>query len=97
MVDARYWIAFNRTPGVGAAKLRALIDHFGDLQSAWRADEAEWKAAGLDRRAIDSLRAARNAIDLDAELQRVTASGARLITWNDPDYPPLLRSVPDVS
>jgi DNA processing protein len=95
MADSRYWIAFNRTPGVGPAKIRALIDHFGELEAAWRAGEADWKAAGLDRRAIDSLRAARATLGLDAEMERVTACGARVITWDDPDYPPLLRSVPD--
>ncbi len=95
MVDLRYWIAFNRTPGVGPAKLQALIDHFGSLQAAWHAGEPEWRAAGLDRRAINSLVAVRAAIDLDAEMDRVAACGARLMTWNDADYPPLLRSIPD--
>jgi len=63
MVDSRYWIAFNRAPGVGAAKIRALLDHFGSLEAAWHAHEDEWKAAGLDRRAIASLSAARGALD----------------------------------
>ncbi len=95
MNDLRYWVAFNRTPGVGTAKIRALVDHFGNLQAAWQAGEAEWKAAGLDRRAIDSLRAVRAKMDLDAEFARVSACGARLVTWSDPDYPPLLQSIPD--
>lgn len=95
MVDLRYWVAFNRTPGVGAAKIRALLDHFDDLREAWHADEAEWKAAGLDRRAIESLRAARRTIDLDAEIDRVAECGARVLTWQDADYPLLLQSIPD--
>ena len=95
MVELHYWVAFNRTPGVGAAKIRALIDHFGSLQAAWQADAAEWKAAGLDRRAIDSLRATRSTLDLDAELDRVAACGARVLTWDSPEYPPLLQAIPD--
>ena len=95
MVDLRYWIAFNRTPGVGAAKLRALIDHFGDVSQAWHAEESAWQAAGLDRRAIESLRTMRRTLDLDAELERVAKTGARVLTWDDADYPPLLRSIPD--
>ncbi|HEY4689779.1 MAG TPA: DNA-processing protein DprA [Anaerolineae bacterium] len=95
MVDTRYWIAFNRVPGIGAAKLRALIDQCGSPEAAWRADESEWKAAGLDRRAIGNLLAARDRLDLDAELKRVSACGARVLTWEDADYPPLLRSIPD--
>ena len=95
MVDSRYWLAFNRTPGVGAAKVRALLDHFGNLRDAWHADEVGWRAAGLDRRAIESLQATRKSIDLDAELERLAKCGGRLLTWDDPGYPPLLRSVPD--
>ena len=95
MVDDRYWIAFNRTPGIGAAKLRALIDHFRSLQDAWQADEAAWKLAGLDRRAIESLRTVRASIDLDHEVDRVKALGASTLTWDSSDYPPLLRSIPD--
>lgn len=95
MVDSRYWLAFNRTSGIGAAKLRALLDHFGDLQDAWQASEADWKAAGLDRRAIDNLKAARESLDLDAELARLEKAGGRLLTWADADYPPLLKSIPD--
>ncbi len=95
MVDLRYWVAFNRTPGVGAAKIRALIDHFGSLPAAWQADVAELRAAGLDRRAIDSLRTTRNTMDLDAELDRIAAHGARVLIWDNPDYPPLLQAIPD--
>ena len=95
MVDERYWIALNRTAGVGPAKFRALLDHFGDLEQAWRAEADEWKQAGLDRRAIQSWLAARASLDLDAELERVHAARARVLTWNHPEYPPLLRSIYD--
>lgn len=95
MVDLRYWIAFNRTAGIGPAKLRALLDHFGDLEQAWQADAAAWKLAGLDRRAVKSLRVSRDTLDLDAELERVHAVGAHVLTWDDDNYPPLLRRIPD--
>jgi len=95
MVDSRYWLAFNRTPGIGPARLRALLDHFGNLRDAWLAGSAEWKSAGLDHRAIDSLRSARESMDLDAEMRRLDQSGGRMVTWDDSDYPALLRTVPD--
>lgn len=95
MVDERYWIALNRTAGVGPAKFRALLDHFGDLERAWHASANEWKQAGLDRRAIQSWLSMRDSLDLNAELKRVDETQARLLTWNDPDYPPLLHTIPD--
>jgi len=53
MKDLRYWIGFNRVMGIGPAKLRALLDHFGDLETAWHADSFALREAGLDRRALD--------------------------------------------
>ncbi len=95
MRDVRYWIAFNRVNGIGPAKVRALIDHFGDLEQAWPAAPIDLKAAGLDRKAIESLLQTRSALDLDRELDRVEKFGAEIIIWDDPDYPPLLRNIPD--
>ena len=48
MPDVRYWIGFNRVIGIGPAKVRALIDHFGDLDTAWQAEPYDLKEAGLD-------------------------------------------------
>ena len=95
MRDVRYWIGFNRVNGIGAAKVRALIDHFGDLEHAWSATPIDLKEAGLDRRAIDSFVQTRSTIQLDREVERVEKIGAKIIIWDDPDYPPLLRNIPD--
>ncbi len=93
MSDIRYWIGFNRVMGIGPAKLRALIDYFGDLETAWRASSADLRQAGLDRRALECLLAARAGMDLDAEAARVARLGAKAITWEDADYPSLLKSI----
>src|SRR5512136_339040 len=93
MNDLRYWIGFNRVMGIGPAKLRALLDHFGDLETAWRANSTDLREAGLDRRALEYLLAARASLDLEAEVARVARVGAKADTWDDPDYPPLLKSI----
>lgn len=93
MSDIRYWVGFNRVMGIGPAKLRALLDHFGDLETAWRATSADLREAGLDRRALEYLLAARAAMDLDAEVDRVKRLDARCVTWDDADYPPQLKSI----
>jgi DNA processing protein len=93
MNDLCYWIGFNRVMGIGPAKLRALLDHFGDLETAWRANSSDLREAGLDRRALEYLLAARSAMDLNAEVARVKRLGARALTWNDADYPPQLKSI----
>ena len=93
MTDLRYWVGFNIVPHIGPAKVQALLDHFGDLEIAWGADVHDLRAAGLDRRAVDSLLSTRRRLDLDAELEKIARAGARVLTWADADYPTSLRSI----
>ncbi len=95
MSDHRYWIGFNRVKGIGPAKARALLDHFGDLDSAWRASRIDLQEAGLDKRSIESLEAARKGMDLDALLAEVEKAGLTLLCWDDEGYPRQLREVPN--
>jgi DNA processing protein len=92
-VDQRYWIGFNRVKGIGAIRFRRLLDTFGDLQAAWNASPDALREAGLDRRAIENLVAARAQIDLDDDLRRVERSGATVLTWDDPAYPRNLLNI----
>jgi DNA processing protein len=92
-VELRYWIGFNLVKGIGPAKVRRLIDHFGDLAAAWEAGPDELSAAGLDRRALDNLLAVRAGVDLDRVLHRLEQMGARALTWDSPDYPRNLLSI----
>ncbi|HHH40637.1 MAG TPA: DNA-protecting protein DprA [Chloroflexi bacterium] len=95
MTDLRYWVGFNIVQGIGPAKTRALLDHFGDLEAAWHASADALRAAGLDRRALANLLETRRTLDLEAEMARLERAGLRLITWESPDYPPLLAEIPD--
>ncbi len=95
MSARRYWLGFNVVQGIGPVRLRALQQHFGDLAEAWRADEAALREAGLDRRTLAHFLQARQSIDLDRLVDRLDALGACALTLDDPDYPPLLRELPD--
>lgn len=91
--DSRYWVGFNKVSGIGAARLRALLDYFGDLETAWNAPAHDLRQAGLDRRSLDNLLRTRGALDLDAELERLARARVHLLTWEDPSYPRNLREV----
>ncbi|MEK7785014.1 MAG: DNA-processing protein DprA, partial [Chloroflexota bacterium] len=93
MSDYRYWIGFNRVKGIGPAKVRALLDHFGNLEAAWQANRVDLQEAGLDRRSLDSLEAARKGMDLDILLAEVEKAGFHLLCWDDEGYPRRLREV----
>jgi DNA processing protein len=91
--DARWWVGCNKVPGIGAARLRALLDYFGDLETAWNASAHDLRQAALDRRSLDNLLQVRDKLDLEAEMERLDRAGVRVLTWDDPDYPPNLRQV----
>ena len=48
MSDLKYWVGFNRIPGIGRAKFSQLESYFSNLEQAWHAGPADLKSAGLD-------------------------------------------------
>lgn len=90
-----YYVGFNLVRGIGPARLRALLDTFGDVERAWHAPADALRLAGLDRRSLENLLATRAKVDLDREVRRLAAAGVRVLTWDDPDYPQLLSEIPD--
>jgi DNA processing protein len=93
MTDVKYWVGFNIVPGIGPARLKRLLDHFGDAESAWNGPPLELARAGLDRKSLQSLLAVRAKLDLDAEMQRIEDAGAHVVTLQDENYPRLLRQI----
>jgi len=90
-----YWVGFSRVRGIGPVRLRALMDHFGDIRAAWAASSATLKALGFDRRTMENFLTLRSKLDLAAELARVYELGVTVLTWDSDDYPPLLKSISD--
>lgn len=74
-------------------KFRALLDHFGDLEKAWHADAHELTKAGLDQRALENLLTTRSKISLDGEMEKIERQAAKVLTWDDPAYPPRLLNI----
>jgi DNA processing protein len=89
----RYWVAFNKVSGIGATRVRALLDYFGDMEIAWRAPAHELRQAGLDRRSISNLLSTRDQLDLDAEMARLERLEVTVLTWDDERYPRNLKEV----
>jgi len=91
--ELRYWIGFNLVKGIGPAKVRRLLEYFGDLATAWSARIEELQSAGLDRRSVENLIAARAGVDLDLALKRVERAGIQVLTWADAEYPRNLLNI----
>jgi DNA processing protein len=95
-MDARkYWLGFNVVKGIGPIRLRELRQYFGGLEQAWNASEADLAQAGLDRRTLANFLLVRQSVNLDEMLRQIEVIGATMLTLDDPDYPALLREIPD--
>ncbi len=95
MDSLAYWIGFNKARGIGPARLRALLDTFGDVAAAWHAPADALREVGLDRRSVQNLVELRGRLDLEAELARVRKAGVTVLTWDDPRYPMRLKAIND--
>ena len=96
MSDLKYWIGFNRIPGIGRARFSQLETYFGNLEQAWHAGASDLRSAGLDSRSIESIIASRPNISLDAEMEMLERYRVEVLTWNDPTFPTRLKEIYDV-
>ncbi len=95
MDDLKYWLAFTRIQGLGAARFRLLERYFRRLEEAWRADSGELTRSGLDRRGISNIAKYRPDISPDEEIERLEQEGVSAFTWHDSQYPPRLKEIYD--
>ena len=95
MSETKYWVAFNKIPGIGRVRFALLEKHFGALEAAWKASPGELKAAGLDQRSVTSVTSTAPKIDPDQEMERLQTLGVKALTWNDLSYPKRLKEIYD--
>ena len=95
MDNLRYWLGFNLVRGIGPSRMQMLLDVFGNVRAAWEAPEQALREIKLNRRARRNLLQLRREVDLDEVLLRAERAGAHVYTWDSPDYPALLRAIPD--
>ncbi len=93
MNDKRFWVGFNLIKGIGAVRLQTLIQHFGDLEVAWKADPTELRAAGLGQKVVERLLEARTTVDLEKLWEKIESQGVRVLTWQDENYPARLKEI----
>ncbi len=82
--------------GLGPATLRRLTERFQTHERIIAATVRELKNIdGIEDKTAQALRNAFDEVDPDLERERMSASGARVILYDDDDYPSLLSEIPD--
>ena len=82
------WLRLIRTPNVGPATFRDLINRFGSAEAALEI-LPELTIAGGAGRAVRIP----SASEVEAELEIAARAGARFVGIGEPDYPPILKSM----
>jgi len=89
----KYWVGFNLVKGIGSARLRALLDFFGDIERAWNAPADVLRSTGLGSKQVNAVLEVRASDQLDRTWEFILKRGITVINWEDSDYPRYLKEI----
>ena len=93
--DTLQWLALTLTPGLGPTRARRLVEHMGTVAAVFRASLTELEATGLLAVSAQALGTGRALELAQEEIARTMAAGVRLVSLDDPAYPPRLKQIYD--
>ncbi len=94
---SRDLLCLTLAPGLGPVLIARLVERFGDAGAVRRASAAALSGVkGIgDERGVQLARSwGEIEREADAELERASRLGVRVIGWEDAAYPPLLATIP---
>jgi DNA processing protein len=95
-VDYYSWFALKSVPGIGNILYKRLIDAFGAPEKVLKApSDALYRVPGISPTLAATIRNHLHSAFADEESERLSQSPARLVVLTSPEYPPLLREIPD--
>src|SRR5687768_11405976 len=95
MDERIYWVLLTMVKQIGPARFNRLIERFGSAEAAWNASMLDLAAAGLERRAVESLGKLRGTLNPVAEWRRIQNADVSVTILDDPEYPSALREIAD--
>ncbi len=88
-----YWVGLNQVKGIGAVRMRALVDFFGSVEVAWRAPLDALMAAGLPQKIAEGLVQSRESSYLEEAWRLIEEKQITVLTWDDAAYPQRLKQI----
>ncbi len=96
MKDLYSWVGLSMTPGVGGVLFRRLVEAFGSPEAVFKVSPKDLaRVEGIGPTVIASLCRFDWKNTAEKELQSLEKIGARILTWDDGEYPPNLRQIYD--
>lgn len=94
--QARLYHALNLLPSLGPVKFQHLLRALGEVQAVWNASEKDIRSVeGIGKAGAELFMAERHKIDPDKVWKKVQESGCKVVTMEDPAYPPQLLQIYD--
>ncbi|MEY3282922.1 MAG: DNA-processing protein DprA [Acidobacteriota bacterium] len=93
--DTADWVALNMVRGIGPRSANQLLREFGNPSNVFTASRLALERSGLKPETIRDLHDREVLVRADEEIERLAPLGIELLTLGDPDYPALLREIPD--
>lgn len=88
-----YWVGFNIIKGVGAVRMKQILEFFGSLETAWNAPAEGLLTAGLPPKVVENFITVRQQIDLELVMKNIQTRGITVLTIQDADYPRRLKEI----
>jgi DNA processing protein len=93
--SARYWVALTLTPGLGHVRARRLAEAMGGVDQVFQASLTELEAMQLPAESAQSIALGKSLELAEEEFAKAAATGATILTLNDPEYPEQLAEIYD--
>lgn len=88
-----YWVGFNLVKGIGAIRLKQILDFYGSLDVAWDSPASGLLAAGLPQKVTENFAQVKKQVDLGRVMENISSQNIRVMTWEDSDYPRRLKEI----
>jgi DNA processing protein len=89
------WLALALTPGLGARMAGKLLREFGSPEAVFHASLTALEGQRLPAAVAQAIHTREPLSRAAKELAQVQQAGCRLLTWDEPAYPHLLREIYD--
>ncbi len=95
MTEKLPWLALRGIPGVGLVLFQRLVRAFGSPAAVFEAGVPELRATkGVTPAIARAITAFRDWDRVEAQISRLAAAGAEVLTRDDPRFPPRLKEIP---
>ena len=93
--QATYWLALALTPGLGASRIKKLIEQYGTAERVFHASLTELEATGMRAVSAQSIATGKSFELAQQECAKTVEARARIISLSDPEYPQRLKEIYD--